>query len=123
MLERIARRRGPEAEEWLSAGGRAYRLDRTSSLAGSEWLAIGDAQGSAQGARITSAVALPYHEITGWLKHRIDERWQIRWITETETAEPVRERRLGAILMSWGFDLSAEIRQQRCPGQRLPRLA
>lgn len=106
--DRVARRRGPEAEEWLSAGGRAYRLDRASPLANSEWLAIGDAQGSAQGARITAALALPYHEMTGWLKPRIEHRYHIRWIDENQTAEPVCERRLGAILISRSFDLSAE---------------
>jgi ATP-dependent helicase HrpB len=106
--ERIARRRGSDAHEWLSAGGRAYRLDRASLLASAEWLAIGDAQGSAHGARITTAIALPSHEVAGWLKHRIEERRHVRWIAESEAAEPVRERRLGAILLSRGHDSSAE---------------
>ncbi|TCJ39024.1 ATP-dependent helicase HrpB [Parafrankia sp. BMG5.11] len=105
--DRVARRRGPDAEEWLSAGGRAYRLERTSPLAGAEWLAIGDAQGSAQGARITAAIELPYTELTRWLDHRIEERCHVRWIAEREAAEPVRERRLGAIVLSRGHDPSA----------------
>ncbi|MEO6386982.1 MAG: ATP-dependent helicase HrpB [Croceibacterium sp.] len=102
--DRIARRRGADAEEWHSAGGRAYRIERTSPLAGSEWLVIGDAQGSAQGARVTGAIALTLPEITQWLTPRIDERREIRWNAASESAEPVRERRLGAVLLSRGFD-------------------
>lgn len=106
--DRIARRRDPTGEQWLSSGGRGYRLDPASPLAAQEWLVIAEAQGEAKGARITAAIALPYSDITGYLKHRIDNQWRVRWIAEQEKAEPVRERRLGAILMSRAYDASCE---------------
>jgi len=51
----VARRRDPSGEHWLSAGGRGYSLDPASPLARAEWLAIGEAQGQAKGARIMAA--------------------------------------------------------------------
>ncbi len=56
--DRIAKRRDATGENWISAGGRAFRLDPTDPLARAEWLAVGEIQGSAAGARILSAVAL-----------------------------------------------------------------
>ena len=44
----------------VTAGGRGLKLDPASPLARAEWLAIGDAQGRAQAARITAA--LPHAE-------------------------------------------------------------
>jgi ATP-dependent helicase HrpB len=43
--DRIARARSASGEEWLSSGGRGYRLDPASPLATARWLVIGDAQG------------------------------------------------------------------------------
>jgi len=108
LPDNLARRRDSSGESWLSAGGRGYSLDPTSPLAGSEWLAIGDAQGSAKGARITAALPVSQAEIVSWLTPRIERHRIVRWIAESETAEPVIERRIGAILLSRAFDSSAE---------------
>lgn len=108
LPDNLAKRRDASGENWLSAGGRGYTLDPTSPLAREEWIVIGDAQGQAKGARITAGLRVPYHNITGYLRERIAERWHIRWIAETETAEPVRERSIGAILVSRSFDLSTD---------------
>jgi len=109
----LARRRGASGESWLSAGGRGYSLDPASPLAASEWLAIGDAQGSAQGARITAALPVLQSEITFWLKHRMEQRCSVRWSIESEAAEPVCERRIGAIILSRALDPSADQREIR----------
>src|SRR3546814_13143835 len=53
--DRISRRRNADGEDWISDGGRAFRLDPLSTLAREEWLAVGEGQGRAAGARILSA--------------------------------------------------------------------
>jgi ATP-dependent helicase HrpB len=47
--DRIARRRDASGETWASAGGRGYKLDPTSPLARSEWLAVAETQGRTTG--------------------------------------------------------------------------
>lgn len=97
--DRIARARSASGEEWLSAGGRGYRLDPASPLATARWLVIGDAQGEARGARIMAAIALDEAEIARWLGHRIAERHTLTWNAAEGRAEARLERRLGAIVL------------------------
>ncbi|EIZ79958.1 ATP-dependent helicase HrpB [Novosphingobium sp. Rr 2-17] len=104
----LARRRDATGESWLSAGGRGYVLDPTSPLASREWLAIGDAQGSAKGARILSGVTLESAEIEQWLSSRIDRRTVLRWNEEDGRVEARLERRLGAITLASGPDPSPD---------------
>ncbi|MDF8334397.1 ATP-dependent helicase HrpB [Novosphingobium cyanobacteriorum] len=98
--DRIARARSGSGEEWLSAGGRGYRLDPASPLATAKWLVIGDAQGEAKGARITAAVTLEEADIARWLGHRLEERHTLRWNAEERRVEARLERRLGAIVLA-----------------------
>ncbi len=102
--DNIARRRPPSGEEWLTAGGRGLRLDPVSSLARAEWLAVGEAQGSATGARITGAIALDEGEVTRWLAHRIERRTALRWVADDKRVEALLEARLGAVTLSRGPD-------------------
>ena len=102
--DNIARRRSPSGEEWLTAGGRGLRLDRASPLARAEWLAVGEAQGEAKGARITGAIALDETDINRWLGHRIELRTTLRWIADERRVEALLEARLGAITLSRGPD-------------------
>ncbi len=102
--DNLAKRRSPTGEEWLAAGGRGLRLDAASPLARAEWLAIGDAQGDAKGARITGAIALTEAEVLRWLGHRIEKRRTLRWIAGERRAEALLEQRLGAITISRGPD-------------------
>jgi ATP-dependent helicase HrpB len=96
----LARRRGASAEEWLSASGRGFRLDPASPLARAEWLAIGDAQGEASGARIMAAAALNYADIERWLGERIERRSIVRWNDAEDRVEARLERRIGAIVLA-----------------------
>jgi len=98
--DRIARARSASGEEWLSSGGRGYRLDAASSLATAKWLVIGDAQGEAKGARITAAIALEDEEVTRHLSHRIEERHALNWNASEGRVEARLERRLGAIVLA-----------------------
>ena len=103
----LARRRDGSGENWLSAGGRGYALDAASPLATAEWLAIGDAQGRAQGARITAAVPLTTAEVEQWLGARIARRSVLKWTGERVEAR--LERRLGAITLATGSDPSPDM--------------
>ncbi|MEW4448319.1 ATP-dependent helicase HrpB [Qipengyuania sp. JC766] len=100
----VARRRDASGEDWLSAGGRGYRLDPASSLARAEWLVIADAQGSAGGARITAAAEIEASEIERHFRDALEERTVARWNAGENRVEARRERRLGAIVLASGPD-------------------
>ncbi|GGC09800.1 helicase [Novosphingobium endophyticum] len=100
----VARRRDTSGETWLSAGGRGYVLDPASPLASREWLAIGDAQGQAKGARILSGAALESAEVEEWLSERIERRSVLRWNEAEGRVEARLERRMGAITLASGPD-------------------
>jgi ATP-dependent helicase HrpB len=102
--DNLARRRGANGEDWLTAGGRGLRLDPASPLARAEWLAVGEAQGEARGARITGAIALSTEDVQRWLGHRIERRSRLRWIAAERRVEALLEQRLGAIIVSRGPD-------------------
>ncbi|MCT2559771.1 ATP-dependent helicase HrpB [Tsuneonella sp. YG55] len=102
LPDNLARRRDGSGEHWLSAGGRGYLLDPASPLARAEWLAIGDAQGAAKGARITAALALETAEVERWLGERIEKRSVLNWTGDRVEAR--LERRIGAITLAAGPD-------------------
>ena len=102
LPDNLARRRDASGESWLSAGGRGYMLDRASPLATAEWLAIGDAQGQAKGARITAALPLTTAEVEQWLGPRMERRSMLRWTGERVEAR--LERRIGAVVLASGPD-------------------
>jgi ATP-dependent helicase HrpB len=98
--DRIARARGANGEEWLASGGRGYRLDPASPFVTARWLVIGDAQGSARGARITAGLHLEEADIARHLPHRLTARTTLDWNAEEARVEARLERRLGAIVMA-----------------------
>lgn len=100
----VAKRRDASGEQWLSAGGRGFQLDPTSSLARAEWMVIGDAQGQAKGARITAAAELSAAEVEKYLQQLIEKRSIIRWNEAEKRVEARLERRLGAITLASGPD-------------------
>ncbi len=102
--DNVAKRRDGGGEQWLTAGGRGLRLDPASPLARADYLAVGDAQGEASGARITGAVALSAAEVQQWLGHRIVRRGALRWLAPERRVEALVEARLGAILVARGPD-------------------
>jgi ATP-dependent helicase HrpB len=102
--DNLARTRGASGEDWLTAGGRGLRLDPASPLARAAFLAVGEAQGEAKGARITGAIALSEAEIERWLAPRIERRTSLRWHADEGRAEALAERRLGALVLARGPD-------------------
>jgi ATP-dependent helicase HrpB len=102
--DRIAKRRSADGADWASVGGRGFRLDPASPLAREEWLAIGEVQGSAAGARILSAAPIGEEEVLRLLGDRVTEHRTVRFRPETGGIEALRERRLGAVRLSSGSD-------------------
>lgn len=96
----VARRRDPSGEHWLSAGGRGYQLDPASPLARAEWIVIGDAQGQAKGARITSGAEIAPERIATLFAKQLQERVTTNWNKDKDRVEARRERRLGAIVLA-----------------------
>jgi ATP-dependent helicase HrpB len=105
--DRIARRRSAAGEDWISAGGRGFRLDPTSSLASSEWLAVAETQGSAAGARILSAAPIAAGEIETLFADRIETVRRVAFDPASGAVVATRERRFGAIRLSRGPDPDA----------------
>ncbi len=98
--ERMAKRRDPKGEKWISAMGRGFQLDAASPLAREEWLAVADVQGAASGARILSAAALTESEIIGRFAHRIVSQEILSYDKSADRVEARVQRRLGAIVLS-----------------------
>jgi ATP-dependent helicase HrpB len=106
--DRIAKRRDASGADWISAGGRGFRLDPADPLARAGWLAVGEIQGSASGARILSAVAIDEAEVMTAAAHRITDKRSVRWRKDLGGVEALRERWLGAIRLSSGPDDTPE---------------
>jgi ATP-dependent helicase HrpB len=98
--DRVARRRNLMGEDWASVGGRGYRLDASSPLAASEWLAVADVQGAAGGARILSAAPMDEALVEEWIALHGDTRRTARYDATSDKVEAIRERRIGAIVLA-----------------------
>ncbi|GAA3254076.1 hypothetical protein GCM10020258_11570 [Sphingomonas yabuuchiae] len=85
-------------------GGRGFRLDAASGLASSEWLAVGETQGAASGARILSAAPLDLATVEALFADRIETRRTVTFNPATGGVEALRERRLGGLRLSSGPD-------------------
>jgi ATP-dependent helicase HrpB len=102
--DRVSRRRDASGETWQSVGGRGFRLDPASSLAGSQWLAVGEVAGHASGARILSAAAIDEATVLDLFADRIETRHDGDFDPATSSVTPTRSRRLGAVRLASGPD-------------------
>ncbi|BBF71281.1 ATP-dependent helicase HrpB [Sphingomonas bisphenolicum] len=102
--DRVAKRRSADGADWASVGGRGFRLDPLSPLAREAWLAVGEVQGSAAGARILSAAPIGESEVIALFGARIAEHRTVRFRPANGGIEALRERRLGAVRLSSGSD-------------------
>ncbi|CAN5386272.1 ATP-dependent helicase HrpB [soil metagenome] len=98
--DRVAKRRSGDGADWISVGGRGFRLDPASPLARAEWLAIAETQGSAAGARIVSAAAMTVAEVESLFADTIATNDMLRFDPATGGVTARRERRLGSITLS-----------------------
>lgn len=106
--DRLSRRRDSSGERWQSVGGRGFRLDPASPLAGISWLAVGEVAGHASGARILSAAAIAEEAVLDLFGDRIETRHDGSFDALTGSVTPTRSRRLGAVRLSWGPDPSPD---------------
>jgi len=102
--DRLARNRGGSGEDWISVGGRGFRLDPTSSLARSEWLAVAETAGVAAGARILSAAPIEQAEVQALFAAQIVEERRVAYDRAANAVRATRRRRLGAITLGEGPD-------------------
>jgi len=102
--DRVAKRRGGDGADWISVGGRGFKLDPASPLARADWLAVAETQGSAAGARILSAAPIDLATVEDLFGDRIEVRRQTAFDPETGGVSTTRERRLGAIVLAKGPD-------------------
>ncbi|WP_088189992.1 ATP-dependent helicase HrpB [Sphingobium sp. Z007] len=102
--DRVAKRRSADGADWASVGGRGFRLDPLSPLAREDWLAVGEVQGSAAGARILSAAPIGENEVIALFGSRIAEQRTVKFRPANGGIEALRERRLGAVRLSSGSD-------------------
>ncbi|MDB5692991.1 MAG: hrpB, partial [Alphaproteobacteria bacterium] len=105
--DRLSRRRSASGEEWISVGGRGFRLDPHSPLARADWLAVAEVSGSAAGARILSAAAIDEAAVLDLFAGRIEQGRQLAFDPAGGTVRARRGRRLGAITLSEGRDEAA----------------
>lgn len=100
--DRVARQRAGQRGEYLSVGGRAYKIDPVDLLANAEWLAIADAQGHAAGVRILAAAPIAAGEVEAIFADRIIQQSASVYDAANDRVDHRRERRLGAIALSSG---------------------
>jgi ATP-dependent helicase HrpB len=106
--DRVSTRRSGDGADWISAGGRGFRLDPASPLARSEWLAVAEVQGAASGARILSAAPLELGDFEALFGDRIETVRHVRFDRTIGSVSATRERRLGAIRLTSGPDAGAD---------------
>lgn len=102
--DRVSRRRSADGADWASVGGRGFRLDPLSPLAREEWLAVGEVQGSAAGARILSAAPISETDVIALFGDQMAEHRTVKFRPASGGIEALRERRLGAVRLSSGSD-------------------
>jgi ATP-dependent helicase HrpB len=105
--DRVSKRRDASGENWLSVGGRGFRLDPTSPLARNEWLAVAEISGTAAGARILSGAAIDEAEVIDLFADRIESAAELSFDPATGNVHARRGRKLGAISLFAGQDAQA----------------
>lgn len=106
--DRVAKRRDASGENWISAGGRGFRLDPAHPLARRDWLAVADIQGAASGARILSAVEIDFATVERLFAGQIRTGANIRFDPATSGVKTESGRHLGAITIAKGQDAKAD---------------
>ena len=102
--DRVSKRRGADGGDWISVGGRGFRLDPLSPLAREEWLAVAEVGGSAAGARILAAAPIREATVESLFGDRIESGTRTSFDAATGSVHARRGRRLGAITLSEGRD-------------------
>ena len=119
--DRVSKRRSSDGADWISVGGRGFRLDPTSPLARAEWLAVAETAGVAAAARIVSAAAITRADVESLFADRLETKRTVTFDPATGGVTALRETRLGAIRLASGPDGDADpaaVRQALIEGVR-----
>ena len=119
--DRVSKRRSSDGADWISVGGRGFRLDPTSPLARAEWLAVAETAGVAAAARIVSAAAMTRADVESLFADRLETKRTVTFDPATGGVTALRETRLGAIRLASGPDGDADpaaVRQALIEGVR-----
>lgn len=106
--DRVAKRRDASGEQWLSVGGRGFRLDPASPLARAPWLAVAEVSGTAAGARILAAAPIDAATVETLFADRVRAGTEVIFDPDSNAVRARHGRRLGAILLSGGGDSRAD---------------
>ena len=106
--DRVAKRRSADGADWISVGGRGFRLDPLSPLAREPWLAVAEVSGAAAGARVIAAAPIAEAMVERLFADRIESGTSVEFVAETGGVRASRGRRLGAITLSGGQDSRAD---------------
>ena len=106
--DRLSKRRDSSGADWLSVGGRGFRLDPTSPLAREAWLAVAEVSGSAAGARILAAAPIGQAAVESLFADRIRSGTEVQFDPATGSVRASQGRRLGAVLLAGGRDSRAD---------------
>ena len=98
--DRVARRRGPAGAPYLMANGRAVTMMGDDPLAAAPWIVVGDATGSAAGARLLLGAAIEPASVERLLGHRIEGQAIFGFDAATGSVTAETQRRLGAITLA-----------------------
>ena len=98
--DRVARRRGPPGAPYLMANGRAVTIEAHEPLAASPWIVVGDASGSAAGARLLLGAAIEEASIERLLAGQINTQAVLAFMPATGVVTAETVRRLGAITLA-----------------------
>jgi ATP-dependent helicase HrpB len=102
--DRLSKRRDASGENWISAGGRGFRLDPLSPLARETWLAVAEVGGTAAGARVLAAAPIEEATVESLFADRIESGTKVSFDPASGSVSARRGRRLGAITLSEGRD-------------------
>ena len=119
--DRVSKPRSSDGADWISVGGRGFRLDPTSPLARAEWLAVAETAGVAAAARIVSAAAMTRADVESLFADRLETKRTVTFDPAAGGVTALRETRLGAIRLASGPDSDADpaaVRQALIEGVR-----
>jgi len=106
--DRVSKRRDSSGADWISVGGRGFRLDPAAPLARETWLAVAEVGGAAAGARILAAAPIDQAAVEALFADRIRSGTNVTFDPATGGVRATHGRRLGAILLSGGQDSRAD---------------
>ncbi|HYI47417.1 MAG TPA: ATP-dependent helicase HrpB [Allosphingosinicella sp.] len=106
--DRVAKRRDASGADWLSVGGRGFRLDPASPLAREAWLAVAEVGGAAAGARMLAAAPIGQEMVESLFSDSIETATTVAFDPATGAVRASHGRTLGAVRLSGGQDSRAD---------------